>query len=77
MHCIKIIILAVGILHLVTASLNAGNSENRIHQDVQRRLALGEDVNRLIHEQSPYLLQRLQPRCMVSLGEGSLCKGKK
>ncbi len=42
---------------MMAFSAASGNNKNRIHQQVQKRLAAGEKANRLINEQSPYLLQ--------------------
>jgi len=44
-------------LPMMAVTAYSENSENRIHQEVQKRLASGEKTNRLIDQQSPYLLQ--------------------
>ncbi len=49
--------ITIILLPMVVLSASGENKENRIHQQVRKRLANGEKTNRLINEQSPYLLQ--------------------
>jgi uncharacterized protein len=57
MYWLIIIGLTVSLLPLLVFSASSESSENRIHQQVKKRLAAGEKANRLINEHSPYLLQ--------------------
>ncbi len=57
MHWIIVTGLAISMLPMMAMSVFSANGENRIHQQVQKRIAAGEKTNRLVHEQSPYLLQ--------------------
>ncbi len=57
MYLIIIIGIIIILLPMLAVSAYGGNNENRIHQQVEKRLAKGEKANRLINEQSPYLLQ--------------------
>ncbi|MCP4341387.1 MAG: thioredoxin domain-containing protein [Desulfobulbaceae bacterium] len=59
-------------------SAHSENNDNRIHQQVQKRLAAGEKANRLINEQSPYLLQHaFNPVAWYPWGEEAFAKAEK
>ena len=78
MHWIIIIGLVMSILPMVVMFAYSENNDNRIHQQVQKRLAAGEKANRLINEQSPYLLQHLfNPVAWYPWGEESFAKAKR
>ena len=47
----------MSVLPVMALSVKAEGGENRIHSQVQKKLASGEKSNRLINEKSPYLLQ--------------------
>ena len=49
--------LIMSVLPVMALSVKAEGGENRIHSQVQKKLASGEKSNRLINEKSPYLLQ--------------------
>jgi len=49
--------LMLSILPVMVVAANSETGENRIRNQVQKKLALGGQPNRLINEKSPYLLQ--------------------
>lgn len=57
MHWIVILGFLCCILQVMALTAYSSEGANTIAQEVQRRLALEEKANRLIGEQSPYLLQ--------------------
>ncbi len=56
-YLLKSIVVIVGMSILIPSPLFAKAVHESIAQQVQRRLAMGEKANHLIHEKSPYLLQ--------------------
>lgn len=77
MYWIIIIGLVVSLLPMMVISAQSENNENLIHQQVQKRLASGEKANRLIDEQSPYLLQHaFNPVAWFPWGEEAFVKAK-
>ena len=77
MHWLIIIGFAVCLLPMMVMSAYSENNENRIQQQVQKRLAAGEKANRLIDEQSPYLLQHaFNPVEWYPWGEEAFTKAK-
>ena len=78
MHWIIVAGLAITLLPMMVLSAYPGDRENRIHQQVRKRLASGEKANRLIDEQSPYLLQHaFNPVEWYPWGEEAFAKAKK
>ncbi|WP_240744228.1 thioredoxin domain-containing protein [Desulfopila sp. IMCC35006] len=70
--------LTISLLPIMVLSASANNSGNRIHQQVQKRLAAGERANRLIDEQSPYLLQHaFNPVDWYPWGDEAFARAKK
>lgn len=77
MYWIIIVGLVVSLLPMMVISAHSENNENRIHQQVQKRLASGEKANRLIDEQSPYLLQHaFNPVAWFPWGEEAFAKAQ-
>ena len=77
MYWIIIVGLLVSLLPMMVISAHSENNENRIHQQVQKRLASGEKANRLIDEQSPYLLQHaFNPVAWFPWGEEAFAKAQ-
>jgi uncharacterized protein YyaL (SSP411 family) len=67
----------MSVLPMMVMSAHSENNDNRIHQQVQKRLAAGEKANRLINEQSPYLLQHaFNPVAWYPWGEEAFAKAK-
>ena len=57
MNWLALLGFAIIFLPIVASSASPGNGKNTIQQQIKSRLAAGEKPNRLIDEQSPYLLQ--------------------
>jgi uncharacterized protein YyaL (SSP411 family) len=77
MHWIIIIGLILSVLPMMVMSAHSENNDNRIHQQVEKRLAAGEKANRLINEQSPYLLQHaFNPVTWYPWGDEAFAKAK-
>ncbi len=77
MNWIFIIGLAIISLPLMALSTSSENNANRIHRQIRKRLAAGEKANRLIEEQSPYLLQHaFNPVAWLPWGKEALAKAK-
>jgi hypothetical protein len=77
MYWIIIAGIAITLFPMLVFSASRENNENRIHQQVQKRLAAGEKANRLINEQSPYLLQHaFNPVEWYPWGEEAFTKAK-
>ncbi len=69
--------LTINMQPYVASLLYSESGENRIHHEVERRLVAGEKANRLIHEQSPYLLQHaFNPVDWYPWGEEAFAKAK-
>jgi hypothetical protein len=69
--------IAITLLPVLAISAFRDNNENRIHRQVRKRLASGEKANRLINEQSPYLLQHaFNPVEWYPWGEEAFAKAK-
>ena len=78
MHWMIVTGLAITLLPIMVVSAYPGDRKNRIHQQVRKRLASGEKPNRLIDEQSPYLLQHaFNPVEWYPWGEEAFAKAKK
>jgi uncharacterized protein len=78
MYWILLLGLAVSVWPMMVMSASAEDNENRIQEQVQKRLAAGEKPNRLINEQSPYLLQHaFNPVDWFPWGEEAFAKAKK
>ncbi|MFT5728027.1 MAG: hypothetical protein ACI8PB_002178 [Desulforhopalus sp.] len=76
MHWIILISLVVSMFPLMAFSASPENT-NLIETQVQKRLAAGEKANRLIDEQSPYLLQHaFNPVAWYPWGEEALAKAR-
>lgn len=76
MHWIILISLVVSMFPLMAFSASP-ESTNLIETQVQKRLATGEKANRLIDEQSPYLLQHaFNPVAWYPWGEEALAKAR-
>ena len=76
MHLIICIILIVSLFPLLAFSASPEN-KNLIETQVQKRLAAGEKANRLIDEQSPYLLQHaFNPVAWYPWGEEAFAKAR-
>ncbi len=77
MHWIITLGLVMGILPIMAMSAHSAANDNRIHQQVEARVTAGEKANRLIHEQSPYLLQHaFNPVQWYPWGEEAFSKAK-
>ncbi|MGB3212967.1 MAG: thioredoxin domain-containing protein [Desulforhopalus sp.] len=77
MYWIIIIVLVISLLPIMAFSASSENNGNRIHQQLQKRLADGEKANRLIKENSPYLLQHaFNPVDWYPWGEEAFTKAK-
>lgn len=77
MYWIMIALLAILLLPILVVSAGSGESGNRIQEQVQKRLAAGEKANRLINQQSPYLLQHaFNPVDWYPWGEEAFTKAK-
>ena len=77
MHWIILIALIAGMFPLMVISATSENSTNLIETQVQKRVAAGEKSNRLIDEQSPYLLQHaFNPVAWYPWGEEALAKAR-
>ena len=57
MYWIIVFAFAITLLPIMQIAAYPETSDNRIQQQVDKRLAAGEKANRLVEEQSPYLLQ--------------------
>lgn len=73
--------IAITLMPMLAVSAYAVNrndkNENRIDRQVHKKLASGEKANRLIKEQSPYLLQHaFNPVDWYPWGEEALAKAK-
>lgn len=74
--------IAITLLPMLAASAYVVNgsdeNENRIDRQVRKKLASGEKANRLLKEQSPYLLQHaFNPVDWYPWGEEALARAKK
>ena len=78
MYWIYITGLILAMLPMMAVTAYTENSENRIHLEVQKRLASGEKTNRLIDQQSPYLLQHaFNPVDWYPWGEEAFSRARK
>jgi uncharacterized protein YyaL (SSP411 family) len=78
MYWIYITGLILAMLPMMAVTAYSENSENRIHLEVQKRLASGEKTNRLIDQQSPYLLQHaFNPVDWYPWGEEAFSRARK
>ena len=67
----------LSVLSMISLSVHAEDGQNRIHSQVQKKLASGEKPNRLINEKSPYLLQHaFNPVQWYPWGEEAFTRAK-
>lgn len=77
MFWIIVVSLIVSMFPLMVFSASSKNNTNLIETQIQKRLAAGEKANRLIDEQSPYLLQHaFNPVAWYPWGEEALAKAR-
>lgn len=77
MYLIIVMSLLISMFPLMVFSAPMENNKNLIEAQIQKRLAAGEKANRLIDEQSPYLLQHaFNPVAWYPWGEEALAKAR-
>lgn len=77
MYLIIVLAFAVTLLPIMKLDAYSETSDNRIQQQVDKRLAAGDKANRLVKEHSPYLLQHaFNPVDWYPWGEEAFSKAK-
>jgi uncharacterized protein len=77
-YWIIVFVLAVTLLPVVQFDAYSETGDNKIQQQVDKRLAAGDKANRLVKENSPYLLQHaFNPVDWYPWGEEAFTKAKK
>jgi len=76
-YWIIVLVLAITLLPIIQFDAYSETSDNRIQQQVDKRLAAGDKANRLVKEKSPYLLQHaFNPVDWYPWGEEAFTKAK-